>query len=522
MVYCNGPFCTNKWFADHAGLQQHMWGSPRHSHCKACKRGFVDKRALLSHKESVHSSYSKSKRSSGYYSGYLLSSASHYSSNAGIASSSTSVASSTPTSSPLPVVARSEEEHPVEKVDEDVKEHPSDDPQSSPQHDQSGRLDHHCHSCYRAFDDGNMLQEHYKASALHPSCAECDVGLPDSHALAEHRLSMHLTFSSEGGPVDDGHESSEEGTLTPQTEAVYGAQAPSPLQQTDSATLESELDDSQQPAAGVRQAADSLVGNHPEDISGNYGGALDVPGERLDTKAHHGDERKTFVGEVALASATLAARIDSPGIVSGQTNGSFIFPIDASTLRPPPSLKIVNEDGVQTDFEDSPTSVDNLSSPPSSFTVSLSPSSEYAEGDEKPVFEGVLDGSSQACAGSESTAISAGSIDCLTPVAGDTRVTIANVLAGHPDTEITESRQTEPTTCVVIATTEEVACQTTPYPSLRCRLCHADPPEDATATMCGHIFCHRCIVNKVIAMPECPCCQTPTLLYCLFRLKLHE
>ncbi|KAM6492562.1 hypothetical protein JOM56_012286 [Amanita muscaria] len=55
---------------------------------------------------------------------------------------------------------------------------------------------------------------------------------------------------------------------------------------------------------------------------------------------------------------------------------------------------------------------------------------------------------------------------------------------------------------------------------LHCRLCQADMCNDPTATMCGHLFCYRCITESVIRTPRCPACAAPTLLYCLFRLDL--
>jgi hypothetical protein len=55
---------------------------------------------------------------------------------------------------------------------------------------------------------------------------------------------------------------------------------------------------------------------------------------------------------------------------------------------------------------------------------------------------------------------------------------------------------------------------------LYCRACLRDPCEDPTATMCGHIFCNRCIIDAVMARSACPVCSTPTLLYCLFRLDI--
>lgn len=79
-------------------------------------------------------------------------------------------------------------------------------------------------------------------------------------------------------------------------------------------------------------------------------------------------------------------------------------------------------------------------------------------------------------------------------------------------------------------------------PSLHCRACRREMPDDITATMCGHVFCNRygipvaevlthdltrpfprmcrCIVDAVIKTSRCPFCSTPTLLYCLFRLDL--
>ncbi|KDR68423.1 hypothetical protein GALMADRAFT_272650 [Galerina marginata CBS 339.88] len=55
---------------------------------------------------------------------------------------------------------------------------------------------------------------------------------------------------------------------------------------------------------------------------------------------------------------------------------------------------------------------------------------------------------------------------------------------------------------------------------LHCRVCFADTCDDITASMCGHLFCNRCITDAVIKTNRCPVCMTPTLLYCLFRLDL--
>ncbi|KAF8838950.1 hypothetical protein BDN67DRAFT_825592 [Paxillus ammoniavirescens] len=55
---------------------------------------------------------------------------------------------------------------------------------------------------------------------------------------------------------------------------------------------------------------------------------------------------------------------------------------------------------------------------------------------------------------------------------------------------------------------------------LHCRICQRDPCDDMMATICGHIFCKKCITQAVIAKSECPVCKSPTLLYCLFKFDL--
>ncbi|KAG9311707.1 hypothetical protein JVU11DRAFT_7945 [Chiua virens] len=59
-----------------------------------------------------------------------------------------------------------------------------------------------------------------------------------------------------------------------------------------------------------------------------------------------------------------------------------------------------------------------------------------------------------------------------------------------------------------------------PTHSLHCRICFKDPCEEMTATICGHVFCKRCITQAIVAKSECPVCKSATLLYCLFKLDL--
>ncbi|PIL24468.1 hypothetical protein GSI_14222 [Ganoderma sinense ZZ0214-1] len=45
--------------------------------------------------------------------------------------------------------------------------------------------------------------------------------------------------------------------------------------------------------------------------------------------------------------------------------------------------------------------------------------------------------------------------------------------------------------------------------SFHCRSCLADPCVKPVATLCGHIFCHRCIVRELKTKMGCPVCQRP-------------
>ncbi|KZT07997.1 uncharacterized protein LAESUDRAFT_724483 [Laetiporus sulphureus 93-53] len=49
-------------------------------------------------------------------------------------------------------------------------------------------------------------------------------------------------------------------------------------------------------------------------------------------------------------------------------------------------------------------------------------------------------------------------------------------------------------------------------PSWHCRSCLRDPCDNPAATMCGHIFCHRCIVKELTTNMQCPVCNNPILL----------
>ncbi|CAA7269312.1 unnamed protein product [Cyclocybe aegerita] len=106
-------------------------------------------------------------------------------------------------------------------------------------------------------------------------------------------------------------------------------------------------------------------------------------------------------------------------------------------------------------------------------------------------------------------------------------VTVIEEIAALPcPSEEPSSNPTTPQKCIQTSPlSSPLPTSVAPLPTsnpnpLHCRGCLADECDDITATMCGHIFCNRCITDAVIKTSRCPVCMTPTLLYCLFRLDL--
>ncbi|KAL6301410.1 hypothetical protein BKA93DRAFT_460673 [Sparassis latifolia] len=48
--------------------------------------------------------------------------------------------------------------------------------------------------------------------------------------------------------------------------------------------------------------------------------------------------------------------------------------------------------------------------------------------------------------------------------------------------------------------------------SWHCRVCLKNPCTEPTATMCGHIFCHSCIIKEIATNMQCPVCKKSMLL----------
>ncbi|KAF5383090.1 hypothetical protein D9615_005077 [Tricholomella constricta] len=71
---------------------------------------------------------------------------------------------------------------------------------------------------------------------------------------------------------------------------------------------------------------------------------------------------------------------------------------------------------------------------------------------------------------------------------------------------------------------DEDEAQSMAAPSLRvnCRMCPSNPCIEPTATLCGHLFCYRCISEHILQDPHCPVCSRAMMLNCLLMLHLSD
>ncbi|OCH87132.1 hypothetical protein OBBRIDRAFT_782106 [Obba rivulosa] len=63
------------------------------------------------------------------------------------------------------------------------------------------------------------------------------------------------------------------------------------------------------------------------------------------------------------------------------------------------------------------------------------------------------------------------------------------------------------------STQQSSTAPTTPKQVMwHCRICLQDPCREPTATLCGHIFCHECIVKELSRNYQCPVCKRVMLV----------
>ncbi|KAG6379708.1 hypothetical protein JVT61DRAFT_10237 [Boletus reticuloceps] len=337
-----------------------------------------------------------------------------------------------------------------------------------------------CWDCDGIVVERNSLELHYAESSAHPTCAFCGVGKRTAADMNEHFRRVHPSTAEmerhPGGDVtasaDKESQSDREDTMRQQLEefehaplssvAEIGGPLGGPGGEPQSTPLqtESSLSLSPQPPMPpqVKYVDDEGTGN-PSIINGEEASPSPTPSE-------HGSDTSRL--QIPASKVTITATNNDtrpPSPASSDSGRSFSS--DLSTRNSPSSL-----------------------SSNSVVFVSVDGIPDYIR-DNRAILVATSAGRTPLRLSSSSLVVS---LDTSGPRgAREARVSTANV--------------TPPRTA------------TATY-RLHCRICLRDPCEDMTATICGHLFCKRCITQAVVAKSECPVCGSATLLYCLFKLDL--
>ncbi|KIJ63214.1 hypothetical protein HYDPIDRAFT_113824 [Hydnomerulius pinastri MD-312] len=341
------------------------------------------------------------------------------------------------------------------------------------QFDDDSSLEHHlensrvsCSLCQALFCSDDMLQEHV---LTHPTCHKCGRSFVDPrdhciHVELDHRVVV--CWDCDGSVVEQ-----------ESLEIHYAVSPHHPscgfcgvgMKNVD---FMEEHVRSQHPTA---EYPDSVLSGQPTD-GGNQsatGGNESVPAER------HGDEHMEHPDDESTEDKYYSASL-SPTPSEHGSDGSRYQLLEAR----PASL---HSSVLSESFDDPSVQSSPLSSSRSVVCVSINDISEHVK--VHPADRSHMSPSS-------------------TPRQG---------LLPSPSLESLEQRQGASNDVVpqVDVTTPQAAAH-----RLHCRICQRDLCEDMTATICGHIFCKKCITQAVVAKSECPVCKSATLLYCLFKLDL--
>ncbi|KAN0085922.1 hypothetical protein V8E55_007056 [Tylopilus felleus] len=344
-----------------------------------------------------------------------------------------------------------------------------------------------CWDCGGIVVEMNSLELHYAESSSHPSCGFCGVGKRNATDMAEHVKHVHATSAALQDPSGCNemiNASPDEESFVAETERLgadrEGTAGP-PLEELDHAPLSSNVDigplggPGDEPHSSALQRESSRSSSpqppmppqveHVDEVAGNTNGE-----ESPDVSLRHASPSPTPSEHGSNASRLLASKTT----ISATNNDT----------RPPSPVSSVSAGSVSDlSTQSSPSS----SSSNSVVFVSVEGIPEY-----------IRDNRAVLVATSAGSPSSSSSLDMESLMA-----------AGARASRVSSAEDARSGTG-----TRDVAYR------LHCRICLRDPCEDMTATICGHLFCKRCITQAVVAKSECPVCKSATLLYCLFKLDL--
>ncbi|KAF5340307.1 hypothetical protein D9611_007887 [Ephemerocybe angulata] len=344
---------------------------------------------------------------------------------------------------------------------------------------------HRCTMCNRDFPAAFSLHDHFRSSRLHPSCHRCGEGCENEAALALHRSTAHVKIQCCG-------------------EVIYAED------------LEKHyITSTDHPICKICGRGFKTIGelqihqcNIPETPPPTASSKMSRSASDVEPRGG------TNVAEGALAPVSFVRADQAPRAPGGPSPAGAVPTSEAHTripsrshaplYKPIRALMLPGQEvnSIWASIENRQTSTmpewrrsRETSSLTTTATAMKLPSTQGTRSIEK--------------AGSVT---SFGTSSCATPSESNT----SSSSSGSPIKPLLY----KPPTLATLGSSTRDAPVTALRPALYCRLCKADSCVDITATMCGHLFCNKCITGEALKTLKCPVCAGPIVLYCLFKLDL--
>ncbi|KZT68419.1 hypothetical protein DAEQUDRAFT_334291 [Daedalea quercina L-15889] len=470
--------CTpcQKTFTAAQGLQAHYRDAPYHPMCRSCNTGFADAAALQRHNTDVH---------------------------------------------PVHVQVLS----PVSSDESFVEVRPKTPPQVV-------RAAIQCVLCRESFITMDDLKAHYRDSPNHPTCSSCNIGFPDAATSLRHKADVHppppvqtpspspnaespvtVEVRSETPPQDVLETRSLPATpiMCPTPGSVSSARSTALSIKTQSDATS--VSYSSRRASELSLPSAFLTGDGASVPWADY--PLDTPQSLAHEPLHYpsdvGEMHEPPMSATTMPSAVLELTDASSSAEQSTPKSS---PVDTTTPMETPQIRTIHVPFSRPQIE-RPVSALSYASEHASVSQALpQPSPASTSQDVSHVAsEEVLTSRTVPHAvrdvRSRSSSVVSGvgrRRDVSAPVS------LSSVAASEASGSQKSSVMSQGTTVAPPKVTRLAKPASSSTVSWHCRSCLKDPCDEPTATMCGHIFCHQCIVKELATSMACPVCKKMFLL----------
>ncbi|CAL1708835.1 unnamed protein product [Somion occarium] len=308
-----------------------------------------------------------------------------------------------------------------------------------------------CTPC-RLYLDVDQLESHFKTSSNHPSCTRCDQGFENRLLFSEHTFGLHPELC-----CDTCWLAFEESVLLEQHYIESGMHATCPTCM-----------------RGFKENVELL--DHIQEVHANDKSWEHVNNDEDTSSACDVDEVHDNLDSSGSIVGVLGRNVTTTLMARGSTNISVV------SLKPLPSTA------------GNPDHSDSLKGPASPILSSVTLSTIG-----QPLVASLPS--------SEASDIQASVAP--TQLANRISVSLNEQLAARGLPE--ESAESRPARLQSALSSGRTTLAPRPKQSFDCRICKSDP-EEPVATMCGHLFCHKCLIQELANHDRCPACDSMILL----------